>query len=163
MNNCIIYSKKFNSLYEGFEELTKYVPYVAKYFDIKKYDKDVNETVIINELITLLKDNLPVIDNPDYPYTYSFKCDTHGITFDTDKRFSFGWKSIRTDDGAFFIMRAFFPIRNTRSTSEHNLMNDGWREYTHIRLKKTKVEKIKVEAEEEAKNDSTTETEWEKM
>jgi hypothetical protein len=53
----------------------------------------------------------------------------YGVTFDTDKRFSFGWKPMRDENGnVYYMMRVFFPIREIRSTSEHNLMNNEWKE-----------------------------------
>jgi hypothetical protein len=131
MNNCIIYSKKFDSLTDGFNELTKYVPSVKDYIDIEKIE-NVTEETLIDVLIAKLKENISVTDNPNFPYTYSFKCDMYGVTFDTDKRFSFGWKPRHDENGnVFYIMRVLFPLRKVQSTSEHNLLNDGWKDRIH--------------------------------
>ena len=128
MNNAIIYAKRFENLTDGFKELTKFVPNVKEFLDIESMDT-VDEASIIDALILKLKENIPITSNPDFPYTYSFKCDMYGVTFDTDKRFSFGWKPMRDENGVvFYMMRVFFPIREIRSTSEHNLMNNGWKE-----------------------------------
>ena len=128
MNNAIIYAKRFENLTDGFNELTKFVPSVKDYLDIEAME-NVDEESIIDVLIAKLKENIPVTGNPNFPYTYSFKCDMYGVTFDTDKRLSFGWKPMRDDNGVvYYIMRVFFPIRDVRSTSEHNLMNNGWKE-----------------------------------
>lgn len=132
MNNCIIYSKKFNSLTDGFNELTKYVPSVKDYVDISTLE-NVTEEAIIDVLINKLKENISVTTNPNFPFTYSFKCDMYGVTFDTDKSFSFGWKPYRDENNGniFYIMRALFPLRMIHSTSEHNLMNNGWKDHIH--------------------------------
>ena len=141
MNNCIIYSKKFDSLTEGFKELTEYVPLVKNFIDIDKIE-NVTEESVINVLIDKLKENMTVTSNPNFPYdTYSFKCDVYGVTFDTDKRFSFGWKPRYDENGnPFFIMRAMFPLRRVKCTSEHNMKNNGWFDTIHKRdaIKKNK-------------------------
>lgn len=131
MNNCIIYSKKFDNLTDGFNELVKYVPSVKDYIDISTLE-NVTEEAIIDVLIAKLKENISVTANPNFPFTYSFKCDMYGVTFDTDKRLSFGWKPRRDENGnVFYIMRALFPLRKVQSTSEHNLLNDGWKDRIH--------------------------------
>lgn len=142
MNNCIIYSKKFDTLTDGFNELTKYVPSVKEYVNIEKLEK-VTETAIIDILIDKLKENISVTDNPNFPYTYSFKCDMYGVTFDTDKSFSFGWKPRNEDGKAFYIVRVLFPIRRVQSISEHNLTANGWREYIHKKEIKPRTDKEK--------------------
>ena len=155
MNNCIIYSKKFDSIAEGFKEIAKYVPSIKEYFDITTLE-DPNEDNIVNVLIDKLKENICVTSNPNFPYTYGFKCDIHGITFDTDKHFSFGWKVIREDGGkVFYIMRVLFMLHDVRSTSEYNLMNNGWKDFIHKREYKPRKNNdfhkkaVKVEKDED--------------
>ena len=139
MNNAIIYAKRFENLTDGFKELTKFVPNVKEFLDIESMDT-VDEASIIDALILKLKENIPITSNPDFPYTYSFKCDMYGVTFDTDKRFSFGWKPMRDENGVvFYMMRVFFPIREIRSTSEHNLMNNEWKENIRNRFVNNKT------------------------
>jgi len=139
MNNAVIYAKRFENLRDGFKELTKFVPNVKEFLDIDSVE-DATEEAIIDKLISKLKENIPVTANPDFPYTYSFKCDMYGVTFDTDKRFSFGWKPMRDENGkVFYMMRVFFPIREIRSTSEHNLMNNEWKENIRNRFVNNKT------------------------
>ena len=142
MAEYIDYHKKFVAFDEGVKELCKHVPDLTGYFGTTLEENDV-----IQNLMEKYLENPYSTSNPNFPYTYSFRADSHGITFNTDKRVNFGWKA-RVDgkDGVYFTFHVSFPNSN-KSVAQINLSKSGWetRLYTLGGAKKPWVKKEPID------------------
>lgn len=122
----INYTKAFDDFVSGVNELRKLVPETINYLTS---DEKLDEKTAIENLINKYSSNPPIPANPNYPYTYSFKSDSFGITFGTDKRVRFGWKAKKNQEGNFFyVFKVTFPNAKTKSTCEYELINNNWYE-----------------------------------
>lgn len=135
MAEYIDYHKKFDSFEEGASALIGFVPDLALYFGDKLTENDVIQKLTLKYL-----ENPYSTTNPNFPYTYLFKSDTHGIFFNTDKRVNFGWKPRLNGDTAYFVFHVSFPNSN-KSVSQINLTNDGWETSVFSLGKKTSKKK----------------------
>ena len=140
--NVVAYKKTFNDFHEGIEELTKLVPMVKDYVYGSKdiTDNKLEEKDVISNLLDMVKTNPPCISNPNYPYTYSIETGAFNTSFKTDKRLSFGWKTVADfkNKTIAYTFRASFPSAKDKSKAEFDLLEGGWtpHDYTNNSKKK---------------------------
>lgn len=133
-NNTIMYKKNFETFKEGLETMINLVPMIKEYISIdncitdeSNTDSEIQENAT-KHLIKKLSDNMPVVSNPNYPYTYSMSLESFNLFFRTDKRLGFGWK-INADfenEKVTYVMRVSFPNSAEKSKCEYDLLKNGW-------------------------------------
>lgn len=126
MAEYVEYSKNFENFEDGVEDIVKYVPSLNSFFDSARSE----EEALIN-LTKAFLSNAPISDNPNFPYTYTFSADAHGVHFNTDRRMSFGWKVNIIEGAISYTFRVSFPNAFKKSIAEINLKSNDWkiREY----------------------------------
>ena len=137
MAEYVDYSKKFTDFAECVKTLVGFVPDLAPFFKEATTEKEA-----INNLVEAYLGNAPTTDNPNFPYTYTFKTDSRGISFNTDRRVNFGWRARIQEDGVVYTFRVSFPNAVDKSVAEINLKADGW-EINKYETKRRFVNKAK--------------------
>lgn len=132
------YVKQFNTFEEGYLELIKLVP------ELKVYT---GETAIHDEVIkhilSTISDNIPSVNNPNYPNTLSFSIESHEVGLKTDSNLAFGWKVALDREKASTVYKfrvTFITIPTSRVSIVTALKDAGWVEpkSNHTSFRKSK-------------------------
>lgn len=82
-------TKSFESFEDGYKEVLKFVPEVKEYCG-----ENSDHNTVVTNILNVIKDNIPSVDNPNYPHTMSLSIDSHEVGFRTDGGLAFGWRTI---------------------------------------------------------------------
>lgn len=125
--------KTFDSFEQGVYEIVDNVNYIGKYFVDESNKTITTYDEMICHLLNIIGNDIPSVENPDYPYTYTFNINAREVSFNIPKSFSFGWRTYIDSDGnikyTFRISSLDFKDRKPSiaiSKIEDALKDAGW-------------------------------------
>lgn len=123
----VSFKKEFKDFELGMGELLERVP------DIKYYTGDtIDQKQAIIHLIYLIRDDIPLVTNENYPNTFSLTISAREVGFKTDDNLAFGWR-VWLDKNTNKILGYQFRVtfinlsRNRKGIAEE-LISNGWKE-----------------------------------
>lgn len=123
----VSFKKEFKDFELGMGELLERVP------DIKYYTGDtIDQKQAIIHLIYLIRDDIPLVTNENYPNTFSLTVSAREVGFKTDDNLAFGWR-VWLDKNTNKILGYQFRVtfinlsRNRKGIAEE-LISNGWKE-----------------------------------
>jgi len=123
----ISFKKEFKDFELGMGELLEKVP------DVKYYTGDtIDQQQAIINLLYLIRDDIPLVTNENYPNTFSLTISAREVGFKTDDNFAFGWriwldKNTNKITGYQFRVTFINLSRNRKGIAEE-LISNGWKE-----------------------------------
>jgi hypothetical protein len=132
--------KRFTTFAEGAQEIVQLVHELESIF-VRK-DKDGNTVLphepdqVIQNIFKLIMENLPSVQDLDYPRTIAFSISADEVGFKTKGPVAFGWRNIITDHNTLeysFRVSIFSNSLGARQL-EQELSKHGWQQksYTHL-------------------------------
>ena len=154
--------KEFDTYEDGIEELITILP------DLKEYiGNNISHNEIVTNLLNIVKEEIPSVDNPNYPNTFSLTISAREVGFKTDDGMAFGWR-IWLDKNNNNILGYQFRItfltlpRNRRKVIKE-LLDHKWKEKTDALQSKfwdevnstsrNSNEKESIQTQDNSKND----------
>lgn len=123
----ISFKKEFKDFELGMGELLEKVP------DVKYYTGDtIDQQQAIIHLLYLIRDDIPLVTNENYPNTFSLTISAREVGFKTDDNLAFGWrvwldKNTNKITGYQFRVTFINLSRNRKGIAEE-LISNGWKE-----------------------------------
>ena len=117
-------TKAFDSFEEGYKEVLKFVPEVKEYCG-----ENSDQNSVITNILNVIKDNIPSIDNPSYPNTMSLSIDSHEVGLRTDGGLAFGWRTIFDRESGKHIYKfriTFLILPMYRKNIMNDMQEAGW-------------------------------------
>lgn len=123
-SKIISYTKKFETFEEGFSEVIKYNP------ELKNYcGRDPILLDVVSSMLNSIKDNIPSIDNYNYPNTLSLSINAKEVGFKTDINIALGWRTgYDFNSGkSYYIFRvSFMTIPSYKKSIISDMTENGW-------------------------------------
>lgn len=125
----ISYKKEFDTYEDGMVEISTYLP------DLRNYiGNNFDQREVIRNMLHLIEDDMPFIDNDNYPNTFSFTISAREVGFKTDEGLAFGWR-VWLDKNTNHIIGyqfriTFINLSRTRKKIAERLVANGWKEKT---------------------------------
>lgn len=142
-SKVISYTKKFETFEEGFSEVIKYNP------ELKNYcGRDPILVDVVTSMLNSIKDNIPSVDNYNYPNTLSLSINAKEVGFKSDINIALGWKTEYDFDNGktYYIFRvSFMTIPSYKKSVISDMVENGWN-------KINREDRVKLDKKKEKEN-----------
>lgn len=121
--------KNFSNFEEGINEIVNIVPQLNQFFGITDSIIIREPKELVKHLLGIVIDNIPTIDDIEYPRLYSISVSANQVGFRTKSNIAFGWHTIFDKDTGnvsytfrISIYGNSFQLKNI----ENSLKGNGW-------------------------------------